>query len=276
MNKRKIFLSTPWLDEREAALTKTLERAGFEFCNSDNVDELNETLCSVHFISEEQKNATSEAQAAKHFALADSFVNEKKSYKSFFWFPQTKKTSQNNLRADGFVHKLQNELRSNMILSNAAHALQFVEDVITILDEQPQIKFPVTPSEIFIICSESDEQDARKIQNILSDIVQMVNLVIVQESGSNYEEMAAQQMAVCKLTVVYYKNGKEWAIPFAQQLWKKVGGASSKVPICLFGDAEKISENDKTFTAPKVINMVLPTDLIPLEIKVQFDTVNEA
>jgi hypothetical protein len=98
----------------------------------------------------------------------------------------------------------------------------------------------------------------------------------VQDNDTDYEEYASQQMNVSKVSVIYYKNGADWAIPFTQQIWKKVGGASSKSPILLFGDAENENNIEKKFDAPRVISMVMPMGLIPLEIKVQFDTVNES
>ena len=54
-----------------------------------------------------------------------------------------------------------------------------------------------------------------------------------------------------------------------------MGGASSHTPILLIGDDEPDENMNKKFTAPKIISLIVAGDLIPLEIKVQYDKVLE-
>ena len=70
---------------------------------------------------------------------------------------------------------------------------------------------------------------------------------------------------------MYFKETSDWALPFAQQIWKKVGGASSHTPILLIGDEDPETNMNKKFKAPKVISLIVSGELIPLEIKVNYD-----
>ena len=162
-----------------------------------------------------------------------------------------------------------------MILSRVPTAIQFVEDVRLILEQQAKKVFDTEPADVFLIVNKIDEKDADRIQMMLSGILKLVKLVIVQNSDIDYEEYAAQQMDVSKLSVIYFKNASEWALPFAQQIWKKVGGASAKSPILFISDADAPDSGAKGFVAPKVSCYNLPCELIPLEIKVQFDAITD-
>ena len=270
--RKKVFLSKPFQTEWEEKMTNTLERAGFEFLNSENPETLKETICSIHFVGKGESNNDQIQNALSDFEIATQIHKNKESYKSFFWNPYPDEFKENE---SSYLNKIETELKNNMILSTTPYAIQFVEDILTILEEQVTKKYDTTPSDIFLICSETDQNEASQIQMILSDIVKMVKLIIIQETGEDYEELAAQQMSVCKLAVVYYKRNKNWATPFTQQLWKKVGGAGSGTPICLIGDSEINSESDSSFEAPKVKPLILPIELIPLEVKVQYDMATE-
>ena len=270
--KKKIFLSIPFEDSNQSKLKKSLERAGFDYCYSDDQDNLKDTICSVHYISDDITFPEQHSNSINDFSIAKNIHTQKSNYKSFFWNP----TQFNSIeKPNPLLDKIQNELKNNMILSSSPYVIQFVEDIFNIIEEQDVKKYDTTPADIYLICSESDQKETSQIQLILSDIVSLVKLIIVQETGDDYEEMAAQQMSVCKLAVVYYKRSKDWAVPFTQQLWKKVGGAGSGTPICLIGDSELNTDTEEAFTAPKVKPMILPLELIPLEVKVQYDIATE-
>jgi hypothetical protein len=91
----------------------------------------------------------------------------------------------------------------------------------------------------------------------------------------DYSERTSQQMLKSKLAVVYFKESADWAIPFAQQIWKKIGGASASTPILVIGDEDPDTNREKKFSAPRVVSMIVSGELIPLEIKVQYDKVIE-
>ena len=99
---------------------------------------------------------------------------------------------------------------------------------------------------------------------------------IIQDSDVDYSELCKQQISKSKLAVIYFKETADWALPFAQQVWKKIGGATSHTPILLIGDEDPDTNMNKTFKAPKVVSLIVSGELIPLEIKVQYDKVLEA
>ena len=100
-------------------------------------------------------------------------------------------------------------------------------------------------------------------------IVEKLN--IIQDSDMDYSELCFQQIGKAKLAVVYFKETSDWALPFVQQVWKKVGGASTNTPILLIGDENPDINKGKSFKAPKVVSLIVSGELIPLEIKMQYD-----
>jgi hypothetical protein len=141
---------------------------------------------------------------------------------------------------------------------------------------QKEVKnFDVSSADIFLIFNEVDEGEAKEIVDLLSDVIDVEKLNIVQDNDLDYAELCSQQINQSKLAVVYFKETADWALPFTQQIWKKVGGASSHTPILLIGDEDPSSNHGKKFNAPKIISLVLSGELIPLEIKVQYDKLTQ-
>ena len=283
----KIFLSINKFQQSpaEKRLFTTLERAGFLFSNQtaspkndvDNIDiDIENSICSIHFIEKKQFDSGSDSSKSEfHFDKARTKIEKDGQYKTFIWMPGKFDDSDADKKQLAFINKLQHHLSNNMILSRVPSAIQFVEDVKLVLEQQAKKNYKTEPTDVFLIFNQTDEKEASRIQLMLSSILKVVKLSIVQDSGIDYEEYAGQQMDVSKLSVVYYKNAVEWAIPFIQQIWKKVGGASSKSPILFICDSQTSNQGIKNFVAPRVTSFILPAELVPLEIKVQFDAIEE-
>ncbi len=291
----KVFLSINKTEpsKAEKRLLRTLQRAGFSFSSQfasgiaqsgisggtpiENADiEIQNSSCSIHFIEKKQfENSDGISLSEYHFDEARKKIEKDERYKTFIWMPGKFDDSDADKKQLDFINRLQHHLSNNMILSRVPSAIQFVEDVRLILEQQSTKVYNTEPADVFLIYNQTDEKDAMRIQMMLSGILKLVKLIIVQNSDINYEEFAAQQMNASKLSVIYYKNASEWALPFVQQIWKKVGGASAKSPILFINDAEAALSGTKSFKAPKVSCFTLPNELIPLEIKVQFDSINE-
>ena len=294
----KVFLSINKSEQSksEKSLMLTLQRAGFFFSskaikaqagsdspvveqkgnNFDNVDlEIQNSFCSIHFIEKKRtEDHDGISMSEYHFNEVRKKIEKDDNYKTFIWMPGKFDDSDADKSQLDFINRLQHHLSNNMILSRVPSAIQFVEDVRLILEQQAKKVFDTEPAEIFFIYNQTDEREAQRIQMMLSGILKLVKLTIVQNSDINYEEYASQQMDVSKLSVIYYKNASDWALPFIQQIWKKVGGATAKSPILLIRD-EGAADDTKNFIAPRVTCFTLPAELIPLEIKVQFDKTNE-
>lgn len=288
-NNKKVFLSISNTEQSklEKRLLLTLQRAGFSFSSkskysgsfekSESVEvEIQNSSCSIHFIGKKHfENNDGISMSEYHFNEARKKIEKDENYKTFIWVPGKFDDSDADKKQLDFINRLQHHLSNNMILSRVPSAIQFVEDVKLILEQQEKKVYNTTPADVFLICSQSDEKEVLRIQTMLSGILNFVKLVIVQDSDIDYEEYAAQQMNVSKLSIVYYKNAVDWALPFVQQIWKKVGGAAAKSPILFISDASVPESDLKKFAAPKVSSFNLPMELIPLEIKVQFDALKE-
>lgn len=286
----KIFLSASNLDkdEEEKKLQLTLERAGFLFSNNFLTDfknpekyfisideQIKNASCSVHYIGQEDfKYISNIAVDEYHFEKVSQKIKEDETFKAFIWMPSDFRYSKLNDAKIKFINKIQNHLSANMTLSRVSSAIQFVEDIRIVLEEHSTQKFDTIPTDVFLIYNERDDAEVSKIEGMLSSILKFTKLKIVQDSDIDYEEYASQQMNVSKLSVIFYKEATDWALPFVQQIWKKVGGAAYKSQILFIGD-DNVKSNNSNFKAPKVISAAVPSPLIPLEIKVQFDKINE-
>jgi hypothetical protein len=174
-----------------------------------------------------------------------------------------------------FINEVRNNITKNMVFSNAYSTLQLVDDLRSLMDVKEETVFDVSATDIFLISNQLDENEANEIIDMLSDIVPVEKLSIIQDSDMDYSEYCSQQIGKSKLAVVYFKESAEWALPFAQQVWKKIGGASSHTPILLIGDEDPDTNSNKKLKVPKVISLIVAGELIPLEIKVQYDKVTD-
>ncbi len=272
-----LFCSSGSDSETEKGLRMTFSRAGFTLNGNNDWDkDLKDSCCSVHFIGQGTSPAgESKPGSEEIFGKITGSQDKDEKYKSFFWIPPQQDLLALEPSQRAFIHHLQNNLSDAMILSRVPSAVQFVDDVRSILEERPGKSYDVSPVDIFLICNQADDKEGERIKIMLSDVAKIIKLVIVPDSDLDYEAYTAQQMNLSKLSVIYYNQGADWAIPFAQQIWKKVGGASAKSPILVIGDAGTPSNQGKLFEAPRVSSMILSIELIPLEIKVQFDTFNQ-
>jgi hypothetical protein len=163
-----------------------------------------------------------------------------------------------------------------MNFSNTASTIQLVDDLrISVKVEQKQL-FDIKDTDVFLVYNQLDDNDANEVAEMLSDIIPIEKLNIIQDSEMDYSEFCAQQIGKSKLAVVYFKESSDWALPFTQQIWKKIGGASSHTPILLIGDEDPETNTNKKFKAPKVVSLIVAGELIPLEIKVQYDKIIDA
>ena len=209
------------------------------------------------------------------FLEAKKQLEKDPAFRLIVWLPPSTDLLALEPAQSEFINEVRNNISKNMVFSNAFSSLQLVDDIRSLMDVKEEINFNLNTTDIFLISNQLDENEAAEIIDMLSDIVPVEKLSIVQDSDMDYSEYCSQQIGKSKLAVVYFKESADWALPFAQQVWKKIGGASSHTPILLIGDEDPDSNLNKKLRAPKVISLIVPGQLIPLEIKVQFDKVLE-
>jgi hypothetical protein len=269
-------------------LAQTLLRAGMNVVNLENIsgsvtaeqvdDTLKRALCSIHILFADHGPLTapgSTSLAAFQFDQAKKKLETDPAFRLFAWHPPSTIAQSMDPAQAAFITDMRNSIAKNMVFSNAGSALQLVDDIRTSMESTEEVLLNVNATDIFLISNQLDENEANDIIDMLSDILPVEKLNIIQDSDIDYSELCKQQIAKSKLAVIYFKETAEWAIPFAQQVWKKIGGATSHTPILLIGDEDPETNVNKKFKAPKVISLIISGELIPLEIKVQFDKVKQ-
>ena len=264
-------------------LSSVLQRAGMTVIpaaianDSDIANYLNTANCSIHILFPQYEPLTSEGISfAKHQlneAKNQTLINP--DFKIIVWLPPSTDIINIDQLQLNLINEIRNSISKNMIFSNAGSAIQLVDDIRSLMESKEEIMFDVKTTDIFLVSNQLDESEANEIIDMLSDIVPVEKLNIIQDSDTDYSELCKQQISKSKLAVIYFKETADWALPFAQQVWKKIGGATSHTPILLIGDEDPDTNLNKKYKAPKVISLIIAGELIPLEIKVQYDKVIE-
>ena len=235
--------------------------------------------CSVHILSRDfgQTLAEDPATSLSKYQLAEARkrLSENPDFKIFIWYPQDVVAANKDEKQEQFINEIRNSIERNMVFTSAASPIQLVDDIRNMIVKEEKTKFDVKSTDVFLIFNQLDESQAAEIIDMVGDIVDVEKLNIIQDSDMDYSEYCSQQIGKSKLAVVYFKDTSDWALPFAQQIWKKVGGATSHTPILLIGDENPDTNLNKKLKAPKIISLIVAGELIPLEIKVQYDKVLE-
>ncbi len=280
----RVFLAKTSADitNLEKMLTKVLLRAGFNvftlqnFDNQDTIVQKTEIAiqnsdCSIHLMGKNYGEnivfAPPMSLPEFQFETARIRNQHETDFKIFVWQPESEIDIEQ--RQKKFIHRIRNSIHHNMIFSNQESVVAFVEDIRAMISNENLSNIELKPSDIFFMYNELDNDSASETLELLSDIVKVEKLKV--EQNTNYEELVVQQIGCSKLAVIYFEQMADWALPFVQQVWKKIGGASSKTPLVLIGNANLNGNRNKIFDAPNVTSLILAPELIPLEIKVLFD-----
>ena len=275
-------------DDKRHDLFNTLLKANFQVYPSnleyDNGffshinEEINSASCSVHIFGLDYGSileGQSISLAHYQYNVALNKLKENSSYKIFVWFPYSINEIKDELQLK-FISDIRNNITHGINFSNTSSAIQLVDDLRTSVKVESKQEFDIKDTDVFLVYNQLDDYDANDVAEMLSDIIPIEKLNIVQDSDMDYSEFCAQQIGKSKLAVIYFKESADWALPFTQQIWKKIGGASSHTPILLIGDEDPETNTNKKFKAPKVVSLIVAGELIPLEIKVQYDKIIEA
>ena len=283
-----LAFTTNQQDDKRHDLFNTLLKANFQVYPSnleyDNgffshiTEEINSASCSVHIFGLDYGSlleGQSISLAHYQYNVALNKLKENSSYKIFVWFPYSINDIKDELQLK-FISDIRNNITHGINFSNTSSAIQLVDDLRTSVKVESKQEFDIKDTDVFLVYNQLDDHDANDVAEMLSDIIPIEKLNIVQDSDMDYSEFCAQQIGKSKLAVIYFKESSDWALPFTQQIWKKIGGASSHTPILLIGDEDPETNTNKKFKAPKVVSLIVAGELIPLEIKVQYDKIIEA
>ena len=114
-----------------------------------------------------------------------------------------------------------------------------------------------------------DDQIGSDTCDMLTDIFD-INKISVDNSENDLDLNIFSTLALeAKLIVIIFNQNKEWAEIFAQEIWKKIGGVSSGIPILLIGSS---SGDQSKISIPNITCVEVAKELLALEVKVQYDS----
>ncbi len=261
---------------QSAGMTVVSERELFKVGNLSSISEpLSSSDCSIHILFPRYLPITDSGVSVSkiQFLEAKNHLALNPDFRIFVWQPPSTHLMNVEPVQMEFINEVKNNISKSMVYSNAISAIQLADDIRSLMEKKVTVSFDLKSTDIFLVSNQLDENEANDIIDMLSDIVPVEKLNIIQDSDIDYSELCKQQISKSKLAVIYFKESADWALPFAQQVWKKIGGATSHTPILLIGDVDPNSNVGKKFSAPKVISLIVAGELIPLEIKVQYDKV---
>ncbi len=293
MGEKIIYLaySTPDLEQFREDLMFTLFKAGFKVIplgkspkdEAEYKSEVQQSLAkahsSIHLIGNTSGEIlVSENQISKpeyEYKKAQELTSGKTNFKIFVWHPLSADEGNVDDKQNEFINDVQNNVAANMTYTTTPSVIQLADDIRSMIDVIDKPNLQLNKGDIFFINNILDDSTADEITDMLSDVTQIEKLTISSKEEKDFAEITSQQIPLSRLAVVYFKESAEWAIPFAQQIWKNVGGAATQTPILVIGDQNPETNKEKRFKAPQVISMIVQGELIPLEIKVQFDKIIE-
>lgn len=162
------------------------------------------------------------------------------------------------------------KLISNQHFISYTSMIKLVDDLRTIkLGKEERVSKKLY--DITFIANENDKKSAEQTQLLINDILKINSISVDFSSNTNYATTCSESILNSDLCVVFSKNATEWAINFAQQTWKIIGGASSQVPILVIFDKDKSTSKQVTFEVPNIYKLFTEDSLAGLEIKMFYD-----
>ncbi len=278
-NNIRVFLSETSKDveQQRLLLEKVLYKAGMDvvdLAKSKSLEQLlGEAQCSIHLIGRNYEatiDNSSLSVVEQQFELAQQRRQPDEEFKIFVWQPWQDNKDVDK-RQESFMNNVRNSILQNMVYSKQESPVLFVEDIRSMMQQEMKTNQKTSEADLFFIHNELDEESGKDIGNLLGDVLEIERLSLQMQSGMQNADFVVEQMLKSKLAVIYFEKTINWAVPFVQQVWKKIGGASSPIDILLIGEADVAANQNLVFDAPKVHPLVIPKELVPLEIKVQFD-----
>jgi len=291
-NKIRVFLSasTQDVDELHSLVQNVIKRAEIDILCPDPVQANNENYwkndikqlieqsnCSLHILGNEYRTASEASDLSSINELQFNAVQEHTSlenqeYKIFIWQPFNH-GKQIDPKQEKFINSIKNSMMHNVIISQHESPVILVEDINIVMSTKESMNVNVIETDVFYIYNELDEDFAIETIDLLKDVMKVEKFKLSQNAQQDYSQYIVEQVKLSKLVVVFFKWTCDWALPFTQQLWKLMGGASSPTSILLLGSADYPVNQGKSFDAPKVTSIIVADELIPLEIKVQYDKI---
>lgn len=274
----KVFLAdvTDGMQNLRSEVKIILQRAGIEIIETassteNDVEKLMLTAdCSMHILGNDNildnDSPIYDTPPAMQYRTAMSINNA--TYKMFLWNPSGV-INDNNF----YINDIRRNINDNTIYSDITSPIVFVEELRTIMNVKPTVKTDAQSFDMLFIYNSLDRDSAKEISNMLADLQTVADLEINPDADTEYTDYITNQLSLCKLGIIYYDYAGDWAVPFAQQVWKQVGGQGSSTPLFIAGNNSHADEQQL-----KVLKKIMPfsineKSIIPLEIKIYYDKI---
>ena len=181
----------------------------------------------------------------------------------FLWTPNS--NTENNGELESLISTY---LNRKITYSRHNSVIRFTEDVIKTLEIEIEKEIKNNNVNLSIFYNIIDKDIGSNTCEILLDIFK-IHKVPVDSSNPNLNVNKFSEIALeANVIVIVFDNQKEWAEIFAQEIWKKIGGVSTGIPILLIGTDSK---EESKISVPNLKIASASKDLLALEIKVQHD-----
>ena len=185
----------------------------------------------------------------------------------FVWYPKNETKSK-----EGLESLISSHLSRNILYSRESFIIRFVEDVIKNLETKTVETIKGDEKNMSIFYNVLDNNVGEEVSEMLSDIFKINKVPVdISDEKSNINNLSTLALEA-KLAVVVFDQQKEWAELFTQEIWKKIGGVSSGIPILLIGTN---SNDPSKISIPNVTLAEAGKELLSLEIKIQYDSLTE-
>lgn len=273
----KVFLSAVTVDMESLrnSVKNILLKAGIEIVEQKEdltpgqlLDLMLSANCSMHILGNinicDQDSAVYQTPPAQHYRTAKGI--DSKEYKMFVWNPSGTINDNNQ-----YINIVRRNIDDNTIYSDITSPIVFVEELRSIMNVKPEVKAAHDAYDILFIYNSLDKDSAREITNMLGDLHKVVNLEINANTNTDYIEFIHTQLPLCKMGAVYFDFAGDWAIPFAQQVWKQTGGAGSSTPLFVAGNNSHADETQMKPLKKIIAYTINEKSIIPLDIKIYYD-----
>ncbi|MBP5501160.1 MAG: hypothetical protein IKR94_09215 [Bacteroidales bacterium] len=273
----KVFLSAVTVDMESLrnSVKNILLKAGIEIVEQKEdltpgqlLDLMLSANCSMHILGNinicDQDSAVYQTPPAQHYRTAKGI--DSKEYKMFVWNPSGTINDNNQ-----YINIVRRNIDDNTIYSDITSPIVFVEELRSIMNLKPEVKAAHDAYDILFIYNSLDKDSAREITNMLGDLHTVVNLEINADTNTDYMDFILSQLPLCKMGTVYYDFAGDWAVPFAQQVWKQIGGAGSATQLFIAGNSSHADETQLKPLKKIMAYSINEKSIIPLDIKIYYD-----
>ncbi|MCS6906050.1 MAG: hypothetical protein RML72_12865 [Bacteroidia bacterium] len=273
ISKPKVFLAhiPSEYDEVRRTLKIMLTKAGFEvlpdFFPEDEVSFqstvelfLSQSAVSIHPVGNFRGFKFTNGTWSQEFQLSIALQKSQSSeFKIVIWQFENFDTTSFPL-----LEKLTNQIAENVLFTNVTDYAQLIDDFRAFWAKDLRNKQKIKENELCIICNDNDKE------SIIPVIAQLQNdkkiklefFVALPENGSANRNLVTELVYRSKVVIIFFNDSSDWALAFAKQVWRLVGGASANTPFLLVGENEPRRNRLIKFQAPNLFTRIVPLEQV--------------